>query len=180
MGAPRTQEEAMRMRSRLALVTTIAMLAVAVGAVTASADVDRNQGTDYEITVEVNATPAYTHTFLVQYDPYADSYTGTGYVGDIDEKLSDFEMNGSRLSFTSLYDRTDNYTWYPAFILGDEPDLVFDGSGPSVVPETTTGTYTVTETDYKNHGQYVKDAVDKKAAAHSLIGMPVQSQKKSK
>ncbi len=171
----------MRLRSRLALVMAIAMLAVAVGAVTASADVERYQFADYEITVEVNANPAYTHTFLVSYDPNDDSYSGTGsLLGGMEEFLSDFEMNGSRLSFTSLYDRADNYTWYPAFILGDEPDLVFDGSGPSVIPATTTGTYTMTETEYKNHGQYVKEADDKKAAAHSLIGMPTQSQKKNK
>ena len=178
MGAPRTQEETMRMRSRLALVMAIAMLGVAVGAVTASADVDRYQGIDYEITVEVNANPDYTHTFLVFHDPYVDSYTGTGsLLGGMEEFLSDFEMDGSRLSFTSLYDRSDDYTWYPAFILGDEPDLVFDGSGPSVIPATTTGTYTMTETDYKNHGQYVKEAEDKKAAAHSLIGRPKTSKK---
>jgi hypothetical protein len=182
MGAPRTQEETMRMRRRLALVMAIAMLAVAVGAVAASADVDRYQVTDYEITVEVNANPNFTHTFLIHYDPDADDqYTGTGSVGVIDEFLSDFEMAGSRLSFTALYDRTDNYTWYPAFILGDEPDLEFDGSGPGVDPATTTGTYTMTEpSPYKNHGQYVKESDDKKAAAHSLIGMPVQSQKKNK
>lgn len=170
----------MTMRRRLALVMAMAMLAVAVGAVAASADVDRYQGTDYEITVEVNATPAYTHTFSVQYDPYADFYSGTGSLGGMDEFLSDFEMDGNRLSFTSLYDRADNYTWYPAFILGDEPDLVFDGSGPSVIPATTTGTYTMTDTEYKNHGQYVKAADDKQAAAHSLIGMPIKSHKKNK
>ena len=179
MGAPRTQEGTMRLRRRLALVTAMAMLAVAVGAVAASADVERYQVTDYEITVEVNANPNFTHTFLIHYDPDADDqYTGTGSVGAIDEFLSDFEMAGSRLSFTSLYDRADNYTWYPAFILGDEPDLVFDGSGPSVVPGDTTGMYTMTEpSPYKNHGQYVREADDKQAAAHSLIGMPKTSKK---
>ena len=34
--------------------------------------------------------------------------------------------------------------------------------------------------EYKNHGQYVKEAEDKKAAAHSMVGMPIQSQKKNK
>ncbi len=39
----------------------------------------------------------------------------------------------------------------------------------------------MTETaPYKNHGQFVKDAEDKKAAAHSSIGMPIQSKKKNK
>ena len=168
----------MRMRRRLGLVLAVAMLAVTVGAVAASADVDRYQTADYEIEVVVNNTPAYTHTFLIHYDPDADDqYTGTGSVGDIDEFLSDFKMAGNRLSFTSLYDRDDDYTWYPAFIFGDEPDLVFDGEGPGVDPATTTGTYTVTESEYKNHGQYVKEADDKQAAAHSLIGMPKTSKK---
>jgi len=184
MGAPRTQEGTMRMRRRLALVTAVAMLAVAVGAMAASADVERYQYTDYEITVEVNEVADYTHVFFVRYDPGDDSYSGTGSVPalGIDEELSNFEMDDNRLSFDALYITGPNtgYIWYPAFILGDEPDLEFDGSGPGVEKDTTTGSYTTTETEYKNHGQYVKQAEDKKAAAHSLIGMPTQSNKKNK
>jgi hypothetical protein len=180
--APSTLEGTMRSRGRLTLVMAMAMLAVAVGAVAASADVDRYQYTDYEITVEVNEVADYTHVFFVRYDPGDDSYSGTGSVPalGIDEELSNFEMNGNRLSFDALYTTGPNigYIWYPAFILGDEPDLVFDGSGPGVNPATTSGTYTVTDKEYKNHGQYVKEAEDKKEAAHSLIGMPTQSNKK--
>ena len=59
---------------------------------------------------------------------------------------------------------------------------MWDGTGTDPNREWP-ATLTLTDsstTDYKNHGQYVKEAEDKKAAAHSLIGMPTQSQKKNK
>jgi hypothetical protein len=187
MGAPRTQEEAMRMRSRLALVMAIAMLAVAVGAVTASADVDRYQGVDYELTVtEVNDNTEYAHLFHILQDPDLVAYTGSGTYsnGTKTESLSSFEMTGGMFSFQSDYDNAD-YTWFPAFTLNTDGTLTFVEVAPPPIPPgdnvfAAEGTWTATDTEYKNHGQYVKDAVDKKAAAHSLIGMPVQSQTKNK
>jgi hypothetical protein len=184
MGAPRTQEVTMRMRRRLALVMAMAMLAVAVGAVSASADVERYQFTDYELNVtEVNGITAYAHMFDVRYDPSTDAYEGSGTYsnGTETESLSNFDMTLGTLSFQSDYDDADpEYTWFPSFILNVDWSMTFvDGYGADNVTAAE-GTYTATDTEYKNHGQYVKDADDKKAAAHSLIGMPVQSQKKNK
>ena len=187
MGAPRTQEETMRMRSRLALVMAMAMLAVAVTAVSASADVERHQLTDYELTVtEVNGDTDYAHLFVIQYDPTDDSYTGSGTysLGTKTESLSnfDFDMTLDTLSFQSDYDE-DDYVWYPSFVLNTDWSMTFvDGYNvvlgePDDNVDTAKGFYTATETEYKNHGQYVKEADDKKAAAHSLIGMPKTSKK---
>ena len=175
----------MRLRSRLALVMAMAMLAVAVGAVTASADVERYQFTDYELTVtEVNENTGYAHLFGIQYDPSFDSYTGSGTYSGGTESLSNFEMTGGTFSFQSDYDTAD-YTWFPAFVMNENGTLTFVEVAPPPMPPgdnvfSAEGTWTATDTEYKNHGQYVKEADDKKAAAHSLIGMPIKSQKKDK
>jgi hypothetical protein len=182
MGAPRTQEGMMRLRSRLTLVMAVAMLAVAVGAVAASADVERNQGTEYELNVtEVNGNPDYGHFFYILYDPYIESFTGSGWsvYHDDSESLSEFEMDETTLSFRSDYDFND-YFWFPSFTLNEGGSLTFVDSYGDDNVDTAEGTWTTADTEYKNHGQYVKEADDKKAAAHSLIGMPVQSKKKSK
>jgi hypothetical protein len=156
------------------------MLVVAVGAVAASANVERYQGVDYELTItSVNANPGYTHDFNIQYDPYLESCTGSGIYssGPGTETVSDCEGTEDSLSFRSDYD-DDDYTWYPSFTLNDgDLTLTFiDGFGDDNVTAAE-GTYTAAETEYENHGQYVRDAEDKKNAAHSLIGMPTTSKK---
>ena len=80
------------------------------------------------------------------------------------------------LSFQSDYDTAD-YTWYPSLVLEDDGTLTFvDGFGDDNVTDAE-GTYTATESEYKNHGQFVREAEDKKSAAHSLIGMPTNTKK---
>jgi opacity protein-like surface antigen len=171
-----------RIKKRLALVVAISMLAVAVGAVAASADVDRYQGVDYELTVsEVNGNTDYSHLFSIFRDPYLDSYSGSGWsvFHDGTESLSEFEGDDGSVSFRADYDFND-YFWFPSFILEDDGTLTFtDGYGDDNVTGAE-GTWTATDTEFKNHGQYVKQAEDRKAAAHSLIGMPTQSKKKNK
>ena len=177
----------MTVRNRLALVMAMAMLAVAVTAVSASADVERHQLTDYELTVtEVNGNTDYAHLFVIQYDPTDDSYTGSGTysLGTKTESLSNFDMTGDTLSFQSDYNPPANaYTWYPSFLLNIDWSMTFVDGYHAVLGEVddnvvaAEGTWTATDTEYKNHGQYVKQAEDKKAAAHSFIGMPKTSKK---
>ena len=181
---PRVRGGTVRIKKRLALVAAIAMLAVAVGAVAANADVDRYQGVDYELTVtEVNGNTDYSHLFHIFRDPYLDWYTGSGWsvFHDDSESLSAFEGDDDSLSFRADYD-FDDYYWFPSFTLKDDGTLTFaDGYGDEDDNVTEAeGTWTATDTEYKNHGQYVKQAEDKKEAAHSLIGMPTQSKKKNK
>jgi len=167
----------------------MAMLAVAVGAVTASADVDRYQGVEYELNVTtVNGNPAYAHLFHILHVPSLDWFTGSGTYSGGTESLSNFDMTGGTLSFQSDYDDADPaYTWFPSFVLEDFPEedqgaLTFVEVAPPPTDNvfSAEGIWTAADTDYKNHGQYVKEADDKKAAAHSPIGMPIQSQKKNK
>ena len=169
----------MALRKRLATATVLAVLMAVVGAAAAGASVERYQFTDYEIEVtEVNGIDAYRHTFEVRYDPSTDGFEGSGWswFHDGGESLSAFEMAGSTLAFRSDYD-FDDYVWYPRFALNEDGTLTFDdGYGDDNV-FAAEGTYTATDTEYKNHGQFVKDSDDKKAAAHSMIGMPIQSKK---
>jgi hypothetical protein len=168
----------MRLRKRIALVLALAMLGVAGSALAASADVERYQYVDYELLVTgVNGNPAYWHTFSVQYDPDLDTtYTGTGVYDGGTETGSGFEGTDDSLSFQSDYDSVD-YTWYPSFLLNEDLTLTFvDGFGDDNV-FAAEGTYTVTESEYKNHGQFVRESEDKATAAHSMIGMPTNSKK---
>jgi hypothetical protein len=194
MGAPRTQEETMRMRRRLALVMAIAMLAVAVGAVTASADVERYQYEKSTYLLDLDLGTHFYHEYTATLNESTSEYEYTGsYLGNtlpgsalFAEAVSDWLDEDPTISFRSDYlDGDGELTGYWFEFAGTVADVdVWTGSGTSSTGQEFTDKMTLTKTDSErsdyNHGQYVKDAEDKKAAAHSLIGMPVQSQKKSK
>ena len=167
----------MRLRRRTVLVLAIAMLGVAGSAVAAGASVDRHQYVDYELMITgVNGNSAYWHDFSVQYDPDLDTHSGTGDYSGGTETPSGFEVTDDSMSFRSDYDSVA-YTWFPSFTLNSDGTLTFnDDFGPDNVFDAE-GTYTVTESEYKNHGQFVRESEDKKAAAHSLVGMPTNSKK---
>jgi hypothetical protein len=161
----------------MAIVLAIAMLAVVGSAMAAGATVDRYQYVDYELEVTgVNGNSAYWHNFVIHYDPDTGEYTGTGEYAGGTETGSNFEVTEDSIGFQSDYD-TATYTWFPYFTLNSDGTLTFmDGFGSDNVSDAE-GTYTVTESEYENHGQFVREAEDKKAAAHSLIGMPTNSKK---
>jgi hypothetical protein len=167
----------MKLHKRIAMVMTVAMLAVVIPAMAAGANVERHQYVDYELEITgVNSNPAYWHDYSIHYDPDTGEYTGTGEYFGGTETGSDFEVTDESIGFRSDYD-TASYTWFPYFTLNPDGTLTFiDGFGPDNVDDAE-GTYTVTETEHKNHGQFVREAEDKKAAAHSLIGMPTKSKK---
>ena len=167
----------MKLRKRMAVVLAIAMLAVVGSGMAAGANVDRYQYVDYELEVTgVNGNSAYWHTFSIHYDPDLDEYSGAGVYAGGSETGSNFEVTEDSIGFQSDYD-TAAYTWFPYFTLNSDGTLTFvDDFGPDNVFDAE-GTYTVTESEYKNHGQFVREAEDKKAAAHSLIGMPTNSKK---
>jgi hypothetical protein len=161
----------------MALVMAIAVVSVAASAVVAGASVERYQYVDYELLITgVNGNSAYWHDFSVHYDPDLDTHSGTGeYVGGT-ETPSGFEVTDDSISFQSDYDGVA-YTWFPSFTLNSDGTLTFiDGFGLDNVFDAE-GTYTVTESEYKNHGQFVRESEDKKAAAHSVVGMPSNSKK---
>lgn len=167
----------MKLRKRMALVVAMAVLSVAASTVAAGANVERYQYVDYELTItSVNDNPAYWHDFSIHFDPDSGLYEGTGVYGGGTETPSGYAATDDMLSFRSDYDTAD-YTWYPSFVLEDAGTLTFvDGFGDDNVTDAQ-GTYTATKSEYKNHGQFVRAAEDKKTAAHSLIGMPTKAKK---
>jgi hypothetical protein len=160
-----------------------AILAVSVGlmlavALPAGAKVERYQYTDYTINVtSVNGNTAYIHTFYLTHNPCTDVVTGYGvnhYHGDSNETLSNIQFDGDKLSFRADYD-INNYYWEPGFILNADGTFTWDGGSAGGV-DTATGTWESTQTDYKNHGQYVAQSINGHGPdAHSCIGMPVVS-----
>jgi len=179
------------MRRRLALVTAMAMLAVAVGAVAASADVERCQSTSDTYLLFADGRNYHEYTVDVA-DSCDGAYSATGMFMGTDlsnladqgptwyQVLSGWLSGDTTISFHSDYLNTPTY-WFD-FTGTTTDEVVWDGTGTDPNREWP-ATLTLTDsstTDYKNHGQYVKEAEDKKAAAHSLIGMPTQSQKKNK
>ena len=57
-------------------------------------------------------------------------------------------------------------------------DVASGGKGSDVVGRTfqvTNHLTTANSTSYKNHGEFVKQSADKNDAAHSCIGMPINS-----
>jgi hypothetical protein len=189
MGAPRTQEGPMRMRRRLALVMATAMLAVAVGAMAASADVDRYQGTttEYEATYTYE-TVDYPQTFTMVFDEYTGMFSGPGNQPVWGATWTEGMIDGLLIHYTTEYLDSPKPAGAESYVVTVD-DATFDpetgnfegvwsdtgGAGGDVVGVAGEST----PTDYKNHGQYVKGQMDKQAAAHSLIGMPIQSQKKN-
>jgi len=146
--------------------------------VAADANVERYQHVVYELTItSVNDNPAYWHDFSIAYDPDDDSYEGSGTYSGGSEAPSGYAATDDMLSFRSDYDNAD-YTWYPSFVLEDDDEaLTFvDDFGVDNVT-VAEGTYTATESEFKNHGQFVREGEDKKSADHSLIGMPTKSKK---
>ncbi len=87
----------------------------------------------------VNNNTGFTHHFTIIYNVNDKEGYGTGYTGTIDEYISDVTLEENVLSFTAMYDREDNYTWYPSFILNEDGTLSFvDRAGDNVTAATGT------------------------------------------
>ena len=150
-----------------------ALMALAVPSV-ASADVPRHQTQTGSITVTL---PEYNlvHTFTdVTVNPCdGGSFTGvsgTRDIGAITEEVSGHIKNGV-VDFSAIYTsvQENGYSWHST-----TPGNAIDSNGLEFKAVVTTN---LTESNYKNHGQYVKAMGGGDDAAHSCIGMPVNSSK---
>ena len=179
------------------------ILAVAVAAVatmgvasSASAGVERYQMQTMTITAlqpeneYKQWTNVWTHTYTVTLNPCDGSFTGTGSVsGTLGGFLSDETISGkfvgddisfmaTRKSDGVKYELngpiSDTLTPIEEALIGKA--WYADGTEINVSPNALefriSGTTTNTS-NYKNHGDYVKQAGDKADAAHSCIGMPI-------
>ena len=138
----------------------------------ASADVQRNQEQTGTLTVHVAyGDLSSVHTYKVEINPCDHTFTGNDGSSRWaeNERITAGTVNGSDITFHAVYPGT--YSW----------DVASGGKGSDNEGRTfdvTTGLTNVKDsTHYKNHGEFVKQSDDKNDAAHSCIGMPVNSSK---
>ena len=171
---------------KLILALVVAALAVMAVASSALAAVERYQTQTMTITAvqpegAINQFGnVWTHTYNVTLNPCDGSFSGTGsFKGTIGGVQNDVEtisghIVGNTVSFTASRD-SDGLEYSLANAPLDNNTVTHATSTPVApwalqfkVSKTTTNT-----SEYKNHGDYVKQAGDKADAAHSCIGMPI-------
>jgi hypothetical protein len=155
------------MRKFLLIGMAVAMLAAPS---IASADVQRNQVQTGTLAAHVAYDDlSSVHTYTVEINPCDNTFTGfDGSSRWASNETVSGSINGKDITFDAAY--PDGYTW----------KVASGGNGSDVVGRTfkVTNDLTITSTsNYKNHGEFVKQSADKNDAAHSCIGMPVQSNK---
>jgi len=154
------------------IITAIGALAI-TGAVagTASADVQRYQEQTGTLTSHVAyGDQSSVHTYKVTINPCDGTFTGNDGSSRWaeNEQITSGKINGNDITFHATY--PDGYSW----------DVASGGNGSDIVGRTfqvTNDLTTTNITNYKNHGEFVKQSADKNDAAHSCIGMPVNSSK---
>ena len=154
------------------LITGMALAMLAVPAV-ASADVERHQTQSGSLTVTL---PEYNlvHTFTgVEVNPCdGGAFTGVSGsrdVGEITEVVSG-TIKGGVVQFSATYDsvQENGYSWHST-----TPGRAIDSNGLNF--DAIVDTSGLKSSNYKNHGQYVKAMGGGDDAAHSCIGMPINS-----
>lgn len=163
------------MRKFIIAATTIAALAVpAIAPALASADVQRNQtqtGTLVSTASDFHGidSPTNVHTFTITTNPCDGTFTGSGSwsIGDltVNETING-TINGKTVtSFDAKYDAPyAGYVWHSAGT--DSWGDTFNVKNVLSLNNSS---------NYKNHGQYVSSQGGGDDAAHSCIGMPVNS-----
>jgi hypothetical protein len=115
--------------------------------------------------------PTNVHTFNIKTNPCDGTFTGTGSwgIGDltVHETINGTIAGNTVTSFDSAYDAPyAGYTWHS------------NGTDSRGNAFTVTNALSVTNSaTYGNHGDYVSNSTDpnRSDAAHSCIGMPIQS-----
>jgi len=163
----------------------VAFAAVATMAVASSASADVERYQEQKLTI-IAVQPAgeggvWTHTYNVTLNPCDGSFKGTGSQVGTTTGLYPYATtitgvtDGETITFTA--ERADGLSFGLSNAVLDGTTVSLATSNP-VVPWALEFTVDVTSmvpsTDYKNHGDYVKQAGDKADAAHSCIGKPIR------
>ena len=150
-------------------------VALAVGP--AQADVARYQTQSATLTISLQPQYPYVHVYDITLNPCDNTFTGVSDVADVSvpggETISG-TLNGGNITFTASYNGS-TYQWtgsgaLTAFTGSDTDGNVFTTLNGGVTNLTNVS-------NYKNHGAFVSASADKNDAAHSCIGMPVNSNK---
>ncbi len=157
------------------LIIAAGLAAALIAPAAAHADVARYQTTN-TITLDTRYNGVdFLHTYtLDKTNPCGDnSFTGTakgGIVGGDGETVMG-TLNGSNIDISGKYLDGSGYTW------SYSGPLVGGGTGHDSLGLTWHTTFTTDTSNYKNHGDFVKSHGGGDDAAHSCIGMPVNSSK---
>ena len=108
------------------------------------------------------------------------TFDGKGhYVADGDYKWDiDGRIAGNWIYFTIDYTgKDDDYKFNAIGVIHSDGSVhgITNGKCEKFEMKDGSATYVELSTEYKNHGQYVRSQENKREAAHSRIGMPVQS-----
>ncbi|HSC92421.1 MAG TPA: hypothetical protein VLB86_12260 [Gaiellaceae bacterium] len=155
---------------RTIFVAAAAAVAMLTLAASASADVPRYQTQTATLTADVLGG-AYVHVYTIVISPCDGSFTGTAAAGSV---VPGETVNGSltdsnlTIDFDGLY--PSGYAWsYSGPLSG--------GTGHGPDGQTFGVTFSLAnvtdQSDWKNHGQYVKAMGGGSDAAHSCLGMPI-------
>ncbi len=161
-----------------ALAFVAAVLALLLVAPVA-ADVQRVPTPPTTFTFGTISGRTYTHTYTVTaFDPATGAFTATGNVtGGYTEQVTGTLSCSGALTFTSVYNT--GYRFQGAAQIGGDGGLTgttSDHLGPGGSVRTfpmVNGAATGTD---MNHGQFVSSSADKRAAAQSCYGKPVQAE----
>jgi hypothetical protein len=171
---------------KIILMVAVAAAAVLALAATASADVARYQTQSMTLTaVQPEGAVGqwqnvWTHTYTAELNPCDGSFSG---VGSLSGTINGFYSNetitghvdGNTVSFTATRP-LDGVVYSVANAPLDNSTVTMATSTPAVpwALEVKVGATMTAASDYRNHGDYVKQSADKGDAAHSCIGMPIR------
>jgi hypothetical protein len=153
------------------IILAIALAAVASMAVAsfASAGVDRYQVATGLTVSALGGT--YVHTYQLTNNPCdgTGSFTGTGGIASLPlSETINGKLSGQNIKINGTYlgNYNPGYTWnYDGPLSG--------GNASDSMGQTVPLTFTVTTSNFKNHGEYVSSMGGGDDAAHSCIGMPI-------
>ena len=168
------------MRKFIMAAVAVASLAVpAIAPALASAKVDRYQTETATLTANLLPPTERHHQYNIEINPCTNTFTGsadtaaTGY----DESISG-TIVGDKVTFTSVYGPGSSWAANP--YLWGVNDATLESSTDAwdswhgVYPTIVTLS-NVVSSNYKNHGDFVSSQPDRDDAAHSCIGMPINS-----
>jgi hypothetical protein len=162
------------MRKIIAAVASVTAIAALVLPTIASADVARYQTTDSMTLVTHYNGIDFIHHYTITDNPCVDnSFTGVAKGGIVsgDGETIQGTFNGSNITVQGQYHNGSGYTWnYSGPLTGG-------GNGGDSLNLKWTVSMTTDTSNFKNHGQYVSSQGGGSDAAHSCIGMPINSSK---
>lgn len=171
--APKTSTRFGKLALVIALMMVVGMMAAGP---LAGADVDRQQVKTLELTATLFGS--YEHRYIITTE--CGTTYGTGeWRADwaapsgnyTTETLTNVVWNGDLVSFDAVYDGPHS----PGYTYHFEGNLTTGFSTANDTFGAGSWTNSITDSDvteYRNHGAFVKQSEDKKAAAQSCVGMP--------